>query len=559
MRIRFLAILTGFLIAGMQLAHGAGKDPAVEDSAHHYTRHSFDALKYNLKINLYNCFSTPYPSSFQAELKITLKVDSALKIVKLNAVNASLGIDGVGLSAKSFTHRSDTIYITLNRVYQPGEQLDISIRYHHKNLNDKGFYSFAGTIFTDSPPEGARKWMPCWDRPSDKATWELSAIVKYPAKLASNGLLADKPRRSGDSVTYHWISKQQTATYLMTFSAKPNFEILQNYWQKTSNFSDSIPVMYFHTPDEDLTMADTMISQVTNFYSHEFGDYPFEKIGFATLNPLFTWGGMENQSLVHLRPGGYSDLNLMAHEHSHQWFGDLITCGTWADIWLNEGFATYCQNLWVEHHSGRIAYEKSMSAVADEYLKLNPGWPLYHADWAINTPTAGDLYNVAISYDKGACVLYQLRYVIGDSLFFKVLRNYATDYNLIFSNAYTDDFVRIVNETCGQDLNWFFREWVYGRNHPVYENSFSIDNPGNNKWEVALVMRQTQANAGFFKMPVQVKIEFSDKSDTLITVINDRNNQEFSFKFAKKPIGLVFDPDHRILLKKAETAMSRKN
>jgi aminopeptidase N len=298
---------------------------------------------------------------------------------------------------------------------------------------------------------------------------------------------------------------------------------------------------------------------MTNFYAEKFGDYPFEKIGFATLNGSFPWGGMENQSMVNLMPGGYSNEDLIAHEHSHQWFGDLITCGTWADIWLNEGFGTYCQNLWLEHESGQEAYRTNMNSTASNYLSHNTGWPLYHPEWAIHTPTGNTLYNQAVTYDKGACVLFQLRYVLGDSLFFKVMHDYATDTSLMYKNAFTHDFVEIAGKSSGQNLEWFFKEWVYSPNHPIYQNTYDFDSISDGSWRVSLIINQTQANPEFFRMPVQVMVSFNDGTDTIIQIMNDVNHQEFAFEFSKHPVNLVFDPFRNILLKQSVTIYGMKD
>jgi aminopeptidase N len=327
----------------------------------------------------------------------------------------------------------------------------------------------------------------------------------------------------------------------------------KKYWRKLSNPNDSIPVRIYYKAGENITRIDSTILPLTDFFSHKFGDYPFEKIGFATLNSSFPWGGMENQSMVNLGPAGYNDINLIAHEHAHQWFGDLITCGTWADIWLNEGFGTYCQNLWVEHIQGPDAYKSSLSALASYYLTNNPGWPMYNPEWAIQTPAAGYLYNQSVSYNKGACVLHQLRYVMGDSLFFQLMHAYATDPGLMYKNAYTRDFIAKASEISGADLNWFFNEWVYAPNHPIYNNTFDIDSISKSRWRVTLTVNQSQENTVIYKMPLQVKITFRDNTDTLIRVMNDVNHQEFLFTFSKEPVTLSFDPDRNILLKQAAT------
>ncbi len=522
------------------------------DTAHYYTRHSYDVLKYRLSIDLYKCFFTPFPRTYTAYQVVSLRVDSTLNSIVLNANTASLVIDSVNMAGTGFSHQSNLLTVNLDRTYQPGENAEVGIYYHHKTYIDAGFYVSGGYVFTDSPPEGARKWMPCWDRPSDKAAWELFARVPLNVRLGSTGFLADSVI-SGDTITYHWVSNIPVSTYLITFTSSNKFLIHDRYWHPLSDPADSVPVRLYYKSGEDLSVIDSVIGPITNLFASLFGDYPFEKIGFATLNGSFPWGGMENQSMVNLMPGGYGDANLIAHEHSHQWFGDLITCGTWADVWLNEGFATYCQNLWVEHSAGYGAYMASMNSVASYYLSHNPGWPLYHPAWAINTPSGSTLYNTAVTYNKGACVLHMLRHVIGDSLFFKVMRDYSTDTGLVFNKAFTEDFVRIANQSSGQDLTWFFNQWVYSPNHPVYENTFEIDSLGDGLWRISLIMNQTQANPAFFTMPAEFRVVFADSTTDLVVVMNDVNHQEFGITYHKKPVDVMFDPDRKILLKQAVT------
>lgn len=550
--IRFLPVILALILSVPEEVHSAPVNPV--DTAHFYTRHSYDVQKYSLDIDLYHCFLTPYPRTFTARVFITLKVDSALQTIRLNAVNNSLIIDTVELPGFTFTHENDTLTVFCDRTYQPGEILEIPVRYRHKHIADNGFYVGYGVVYTDNPPEGARKWLPCWDRPSDKALWELKAKVPLSARLGSNGYLADS-LITGDTIIYHWKTIHPVATYLITFTSRINYAIKQSYWHRQANPSDSIPVRLYYRPGEIITATDTALTAITNFFASRFGDYPFEKIGFATQNSTFPWGGMENQSMVILQPNGFTDIQLVAHEHAHQWFGDLITCGTWADVWLNEGFATYCQHLWLEHSEGYLAYKSSMNTIASSYLGANPGWPLYHPEWAIKTPPGGHLYNTAITYYKGACVLYQLRDVLGDSLFFEVMKSYATDPRLMYGIAFTEDFVTIAEKASGKDLNWFFDQWVYSPDHPVYQNTYQIDSTEDNHWRVALTIRQTQTNTVFFKMPVRILFRFTDQSDTLVAIHNDTNPQEFAFHFTKKPVELVFDPYRNILLKQATTVL----
>ena len=528
--------------------------PVPSDTAHWYMQHSYDVLNYKLNLDVFNCYTAPYPKSFTAKEVITLKADSALNTIRLNAVNTSLQIDSVRQAGVSFTHAHDTLNIQLNRTYQAGEVLSIRISYHHNNVTDNGFYTSNGYVFTDSPPEGARKWFPCWDRPADKATTDITVKVPSNVRLGSNGLLNDSTV-TADTIYYHWVSIDPMATYLITITSKAGFAITKKYWHPQDNPSDSIPLRLYYTPGEDVANAMNVVPLITNFYSTKFGEYPFQKIGFATLNSSFPWGGMENQTMVNLMPGGYSNNSLMAHEHSHQWFGDMITCGTWADIWLNEGFATYCDKLYMEYTLGYYSYKSSMNSLAAYYLSHNPGLPIYNPIWAIHTPSTDSLYSTALIYDKGACVLHQLRYILGDSIFFQVMNGYAMDIALRFKNAVTLDFIEKVNQVSGQDYQWFFDEWVYAPNHPVYANTYSISNPGAGLWSVDLEIKQVQANTVFFMMPVEIKVRFTDGMDTTFKVENNSNPEEYSFSFSKQPSNLIFDPNGNILLKQSTTVV----
>lgn len=221
-------------------------------------------------------------------------------------------------------------------------------------------------------------------------------------------------------------------------------------------------------------------------------------------------------------------------------------------MWLNEGFATYIEALWSEHLGGYHAYKSSINMFADLYLFYNPGYAIYNPDWVTNTPNDDTLSNFAIPYMKGGCVLHMLRYVLGDSVFFKVIRDYVSDEDFKYRNAVTTDFINKVNESTGKDLSWFFDEWLYQPNHPTYRNTYSITGE-NNLWTAALTIKQVQPGL-FFRMPVEIRIMFKDHSDTTFMVDNSFNNQQYLFKFKKEPYSLIFDPNNNIVLKDETTS-----
>ncbi len=525
------------------------KESASPNSPHH----SFDVLNYALYLNIYNNFLPPYPKSFTATNTITFRVDSTLNSIQLNASPFSLVIDSVALAGKTLSLSSDILTIGLDTTYKPNDTVRVKIYYRHKDIADGAFYASGGMVFTDCEPEGARRWFPCWDRPSDKATLDLTAKAPASVKLGSNGKLVDS-LRADTSCYYHWVSRDPIATYLMVISAKVGYNLDIVYWPRPSNPSDSIPIVFYWNTGESIVSLNnikTKILPMTSRYSALFGEHPFEKNGFATMasGSGFNWGGMENQTLTSLQYNGWNE-NLVSHEFAHQWFGDMISPGTWADVWLNEGFATYCEALWFEYTSGYASYKSDINNDAGGYLGNNPGWPIYDPQWAVTTPSINTMFNTAITYYKGACVLHMLRYVLGDSLFFASIKGYATDSNFRLQNSVTDDFIQKISTVSGQNLSWFFDEWLKKPNHPVYQNTYSIDTSAK---KVNFTIQQTQKSPPLFTMPVEIRFTFVNGPDTTVRVMNTAISQQYSFTFTRTPTAAVFDPNNNIVLKVATT------
>jgi aminopeptidase N len=517
-------------------------------------KHAFDVLKYTLNIDLVSSLTSPYPNNFTADVKVLFRIDSTLNHIVLDANNTSLAIDSVRLQGVSYTHSGNKLTIQLNRTYVPGEQAEVRIYYKHADVSDGAFYASGGFAFTDSEPEGARKWFPCYDKPSDKATTDITAKVPSAAKLGSNGKLQDSVVE-GANTKYHWVSRDPVATYLTVLTARINYKLDIVNWVNPST-SEVIPMRFYSNPGENVAYIKSIIGNMTTFFSNEFGYHPFEKNGFASLNNEFTWGGMENQTLTSLCQNCWSE-PLVAHEFAHQWFGDMVTCATWADIFLNEGFATWSEAHWTENQSGYEAYKNEMINNADGYMNSNPHWPISTPSWAVTTPDVNTLFNYAITYLKGSCVLHMLRYTLGDDVFFPALKAYATDTtDFKYKSATIEDFKNKMEIESGQQLDWFFDQWIYKPDHPIYRNFYEIEPGTNGKWMMYFTAKQeVQPFIPYFQMPIELKVSFLDETDTIVRVFNSFNGQIFAFEFDKRPILVAFDPNHDILLKEGTTVV----
>lgn len=519
-------------------------------------KHSFDVLNYKLKLDIYHCYFSPYPKNFSASNIITFKVDSTLNSIYLHANNTSLTIDSIRLMSGTpltFSHTSNILTINMNRTYNIGEIVEIKINYRHNNVTDASFYvSSSGYVFTDAEPEGARGWFPCWDRPFDKATLDLTAKVPSTVRLGSNGRLNDSTV-TGDSIYYHWVSRDPIATYLMVMTSRVGYTIDIVYWHKLSNPLDSIPIRLYSPSGTSSAVVKNAIGTMTTYYSQKFCEHPFEKNGFAYVpnSAGFTWGGMENQTLTTVNSWG---VNLAAHEYAHQWFGDMISPAGWSHIWLNEGFATWSEAVWEERTGGYSAYKTMINSDASTYMSQNPGWALANPSWDITTPNSNTLFNYAITYCKGSCVVHLLRYALGDTLFFRGIREYCADtVNFKYKNATIQDFFAKMSTVAGQDLTWFYNAWIYQPNHPLYQNTYNFANLGGGLWRINFVAKQSQT--GFFPIPIEIKFSFTTGSDTTVRVMNSTNNQMYSFFFYRQPTSVVFDPNSSIVIKTATLTM----
>jgi hypothetical protein len=297
-----------------------------------------------------------------------------------------------------------------------------------------------------------------------------------------------------------------------------------------------------------------LIPEMLEVYSDMFGMYPFveEKYGHA----VFPWGGaMEHQTCTSIGNVSTGWETIYAHELAHQWYGDLVTCHDWHHIWLNEGFATYSEALWMEAFYSKTAFHNYVNSTLTSY-NFNGIFvaPVYRYDisdpWSIFSGTV---------YDKGMWVLHMLRHVIGDSLFFQMMHDYPNDPAFAFKDATTEQLRDFCEQMSGMELDWFFQQWIYEPYYPVYEWGFSHHQQGNQDY-LHVAVQQKQSTSGYghlYKMPIDLVIVYSDNTRDTLVVWDSLAVQYFDFPIAGTPHTVTFDPDNWILKKATQIPVTQ--
>jgi aminopeptidase N len=458
-------------------------------------------------------------------------------------------VDSVRGNAASSSFAADTILITLDRAFQPGDTG--SVRVYYRGVpplanNTKGlrYTTHAGSqrvIASLSTPFLAHYWWPCKDGPGDKPdsvavdiTLPDTSVAGIPVIGISNGLLVDTVRAGGKR-TFRWRHRYPIVPYYVMIAVSNYREFRQTF---TGRQGEQFPMVYY-VFDEHLPAAQAGVANmpaVMGAFSDRFGVYPFraEKYGMTQLG---YYGAIENQTNTIINNMGASYFDVSVHELAHMWYGDLITCRDWHHGWLNEGFATYAEALWAEHTGGRAAY---LSYIQN--FQFYSGGTLYLQN--ITDPFG---IFISIIYDKGAMVLHMLRGVMGDSLFFRALSQYSSTPAFMYNHATTEDFRAVCESVSGRNLAFFFDQWVYDQYFPAYGWNWSQNVLTN---EVTVNVRQTQGSQGrrgVFEMPVRLKVLFQSGGDTTVTVWNSQQFQVFTLSPGRPVSNVQFDPEMWIL------------
>lgn len=409
------------------------------------------------------------------------------------------------------------------------------------------FDSHLGTpsATTLSEPFGSFNWWPCIDDLADKLTADIALTVPPGMLGSSNGRLVGVSAGADGWSTYHWSESYPIANYLISANVT-NYAAFSSTYRSLDG-KRKMPIRYYVYP-EDLQQAMQNFQRVPDMI-HAFatmvGEYPFVKEKYGMVAFPFG-GGMEHQTLTSVRDSsaanaGNFDL-LFAHELAHQWFGDDVTCATWNDIWLNEGFATYFEIQWAVRatgeNEGSIMSQLYDDGLYDGFLRGS-----VHLD-----SDASPFADTGAVYDKGAWVLHMLKYVMGPERLLRALRIYRASH--AYSNASTADLMTACESVYGKSLAWFFDQWVYTPKRPIYRVSFT-----QNGGSVNVTITQTQSHriaqrtvdADVYIMPVQLTTQFSDGTSKIFTVWNDRRQQTFTLAVSKTVTSVRMDESHHIL------------
>lgn len=394
-------------------------------------------------------------------------------------------------------------------------------------------------IWTLSEPYGAPDWWICKDSPADKPdSADIWITCRNDFIPASNGTLEDIIDNGNGTHTYKYHESYPIAHYLISLAIAP-YETFQEYWNYSP--TDSMLVISYNFPQNHTQSRINSLKETINMldvFSDMYGMYPFvdEKYGHAEC--LFG-GAMEHQTMTSMGSFAYNTATI-AHELAHHWFGDMITCADWQNIWLNEGFATYSESLYWEAAYGHDAFMDDVQSNMRS-AKFATG-----SIYVQNINSINEIFSGVRSYAKGSIVLHMLRGVIGDEAFFQTMYNYAHDEQVRHASAVTEDFQRVAEATSGMNLDWFFQQWIYGEGYPKYKFGWTSDQTAG-LFSVSGIIEQTQSVGPTFKMPIELVVEYSDGSKESFVVWDSTASQNFEFSVSKEPFAVSFDPNYWIL------------
>lgn len=478
--------------------------------------------------------------TFAIEFKDNMTLDSIL-------------IDNLKMS---FSRNLDHIYVVLPIVRSVGSVLNIEFFYSGTVINGLAFgndatkgFIYAGTL---SESFQAREWYPAkqWLNYKIDST-DIWLTTTNPYIASSNGLLKSVVPLPGNKSRYQWSTGYPMNYYLLCFTVG-NFSLYKNYAKPAMMGGDSILIEHFIVDNPSYFSGIKATLDFTPVFLEKMSElftlYPFykEKYGHQMAN---IGGGMEHQTNSTMQ--GFN-FELVAHELAHQWFGDNVTCATWQDIWINEGFATYLENLMRQFFPSLAV----TSAAQQMINRHNDIMSISNGSVYITTPTfnEGRIFSGRLSYSKGCAALHTLRFEMqNDSLFFNTLKTFQQQFKDSFAS--TTDFKQVAEQVSGKNLTNYFNEWIYGEGYPTYSlgyYKFGAD---------TLVINVTQTTSfpsitPLFTNLMEYKIT-SAQGDTTILLSQSSNFQTFRIPYSKTPTGIIVDPNNWIVNKVGSVLSSK--
>jgi len=409
--------------------------------------------------------------------------------------------------------------------------------------------------WTQSEAEFASYWFPCYDSPNDKSTSEMLITVSEGFLAISNGRLLSVSKNR-DKVTYHWKEETPHSSYLNSF-------VVGKFGVKKEEV-DGITLEYYFPEGKrnDVTRYFGETAKMMKVFGELTGiKYPYAKYAQTTVED-FIYGGMENISATTLATTYYPDerseedfqvsysregqnaVNLVAHELAHQWFGDLVTCADWTHAWLNEGFASYFQCLYLEKERGIDFLRWDMSLKAELYFdedKTSYRRPIVDRNYIY----PDDLFDSA-TYEKGAWMIHQLRYILGDDFFFKGVQEYLRQFSR--ENAETNDLRKALEKVSGESLEEYFEEFFFKAGYPEFEVEYSWDEVGSTANLTVKQRQLTDEQTPIFRLPCDI-VFYTRKGRTKRRVLLSSAEEKLTFELGSKPRIVEFDPEEWILKK----------
>jgi aminopeptidase N len=504
---------------------------------------SFTMVNYN--VSYYECHWKVNPSALfiSGNVKVQFKPTDGTLFKMYLDMHHNLAADSVLYhGTKLLTKRHlERLYITLPPTGLPQGITD-SIVVYYQGAPPKTNRSFVQEyhanvpiVWTLSEPYGAKDWWPCKQALDDKAdSIDIYVQTQKENKVASNGWLMSVTPIDTEYI-HHWRHRYPIEAYLVAIGVTPYAEFTDYVkWSPT----DSFPILNYVYKED--SAAYRIPAQATvgimQTLIEKFGRYPFdkEKYGHAEFG---YGGGMEHQTMSFMRNMNFY---LIAHELGHQWFGNMITCGSWADIWLNEGFATMSEMVIAQYLVSEQEGRKSRNSNRKFAMDSEGGTVIVK-----DTLDVSRTFSPALTYAKGGSVLNMLRFIMGDSLFFTGIRNYLSDPNMAYSTALTQDFKKHMEQVYGKSLQYFFDQWIYGEGYPIFDLHYTVQ---ASTLRINLGQKaSTQFGVQFFDIPVPIRVWTKGKDTSLVlTAMSAR--QDFTYNLAFTEIDSIqADPDVWIL------------